>query len=209
MTVFNPRDQRYGRLERRLAWSLVVMTALALSGWILFILPIVQAGAIQLPSLPVFNLAGSTPTPTATMTPTVTPTMTPSPTATMTPTVTLTPTPTPVVFASEEECDPIPLLEMPDAARFHSSFLDFIYGKGFRPAYGAGYFRVKKENWFTLLTPDTLVPEEARGAYTYGAYALLRAEWEPFLDSNRYCQVGVQWMPLSPYEDFRRLNTYP
>ncbi len=112
MTVFNPKDQRYTRSQNRLAWSLsiLIMTALALSGWILFIRPINQAGAVKLPSLPVFNLAGSTPTPTATPTPTVIPTLTP--TVTPSPEPTVTPTPTPLPYTDEILSELLPVCEM-------------------------------------------------------------------------------------------------
>ncbi len=139
-------------------------------------------------------------------TPTLTPTNTPTPTPTMTP----SPTPTPVVFVSEEECDYIPpelvIGEISPLAIAHSSFSRFLDGKEEGKEIVEQYLTSKDHtgNWFNLETADF-----PAGLPRENTYALPRADWEPFLDSNRYCQVNGQWMPLPPYEDLRLVSDYP
>ncbi len=176
----------------RPATLLLIVLALAVVAWRPLIRPAI---ANNLPNpAPVSNPVIVPPLSwPATSTPTATPTLTP------TPTITPTPTPTPIVFASEEECDPIPD-ELEPALPFFDSLANFMFIE--KEAFsewktGPGLVLEGEGNWLTLLADKVDLKV---------VYALERAEWEPFLDSNRYCLVGGQWTPLPPYEDLRHLD---
>ncbi len=132
-----------------------------------------------------------------------TPTMTPSPTATTTPTSTLTPTPTPIVFASEGECDPIPVdpKESMATSVALTNHLEAVYGLlgDGQSTVPFAYFNDERD-WWTLGTWTS-------GTVGTGAFVLPQAEWEGTLKlpSNRYCMVEGQWYPLPPLPDGTRL----
>lgn len=181
---------------------------LALAFWFVIGQPLIKgianisAGQPLVPNIGQINLpaflAPPTATPTSTVTPSPTPTLTP--TITPSPTVTPTPTATPIVFAREEECDPIP---DENPWPFYSSLAKFIFEKKAFEEWESGLMLTQAREGNSLSIAADMPPG------VKGVYALERAEWEPFLDSNRYCQVNGQWMPLPPYEDLRILFMPP